>query len=38
VRIQNRGLRVKLRIESGQRAAGWRIFGGVRVDYSRDEV
>jgi len=38
VRIQNSGVRVKLRIESGQRAAGWRIYGGVQVEYSADEV
>ena len=38
VRIQNSGVRVKLRIESGQRAAGWRIYGGVQAEYSVDEV
>lgn len=38
VKIQNAGVRVKLRMESGKRAAGWRIYGGVQVDYSMDEV
>ena len=38
VKIQNSGLRVKLRIASGRKAAGWRIYGGVRVAYSMDEV
>ena len=38
VRIQNSGVRVKLRIESNLRSAGWRIYGGVQVDYSLDEV
>ena len=38
VRIQNSGKRVKLRIQSNQRPAGWRIYGGVQVEYSTDEV
>lgn len=38
VKIQNNGVRVKLRFESSKRAAGWRIFGGVQVEYSMDEV
>ena len=38
VRIQNSGKRVKLRIASNQRSAGWRIYGGVQVEYSVDEV
>ena len=38
VRIQNSGVRVKLRIASGKKAAGWRIYGGVQVEYSIDEV
>jgi len=38
VKIQNVGVRVKLRIQSGGRTAGWRIFGGVQVEYSMDEV
>ena len=38
VRIQNSGKRVKLRIASNQRAAGWRIYGGVQVEYGMDEV
>ena len=36
VKIQNAGLRMKLRIRSNQRAAGWRIYGGVQVEYSID--
>ena len=36
VKIQNAGVRVKLRMES--HAAGWRIHGGVQVEYSMDEV
>ena len=38
VKIQQKGVRVKLRIESGRKAAGWRIYGGVQVLYSSDEV
>lgn len=38
VRIQNKGMRVKLRISSNQQSAGWRIYGGVQVEYSTDEV
>lgn len=38
VRIQASGVRVRLRIESGERAAGWRIYGGIQVEYSMDEV
>ena len=38
VKIQNRGVRVKLRIQSGAKAAGWRVYGGVQVEYSIDEV
>lgn len=38
VRIKNSGKRVKLRIHSNQRSAGWRIYGGVQVEYSMDEV
>lgn len=37
VKIQNVGKRVKLRIHSGQKAAGWRIYGGVQVEFSLDE-
>lgn len=36
VRIRNAGLRVKLRIRSNGRAAGWRIYGGVQMDYGID--
>jgi hypothetical protein len=38
VSIKNSGVRVKLRIESGAKPAGWRIYGGVQVEYSMDEV
>lgn len=38
VKLQNSGVRVKLRLRSGAKAAGWRIFGGVQVEYSMDEV
>ena len=38
VRIQNSGVRVKLRIASNVKPAGWRIYGGVQVEYSLDEV
>lgn len=37
VKIQNAGKRVKLRIRSGQSVAGWRIYGGVQVEFSLDE-
>lgn len=36
VRIHNAGLRVKLRLSSNARAAGWRIYGGVQINYSID--
>lgn len=36
VKIQNAGLRMKLRLRSHARAAGWRIYGGVQVEYSID--
>ena len=38
VRIHLKGLRVKLRIESKLRLAGWRIYGGVEVRYTLDEA
>lgn len=38
VKIQNAGLRVKLRIASGRRSAPWRIYGGVQVEYTVDEA
>ena len=38
VKIQLSGVRVKLRIASQMRAAGWRIYGGIQVEYSMDEV
>lgn len=37
IKIQNTGVRVKLRISSNA-AAGWRIYGGVQVEFSVDEV
>lgn len=37
IKVQNAGLRVKLRLYSNARAAGWRIHGGVQVLYSFDE-
>ena len=37
VRIQNAGKRVKLTLRS-QTAAGWRISGGIQVNYSMDEA
>ena len=38
VKIQNAGVRVKLKIRSYKKVSGWRIYGGVQVDYSIDEV
>lgn len=38
VKIQNAGVRVKLRMTSGKKAAGWRIHGGLQIEYSLDEV
>lgn len=38
VKIQLAGVRMKLRIASGTKASGWRIFGGIQVEYSLDEV
>lgn len=38
VKIQTRGKRVKLRLSSNKKAAGWRIYGGVQVNYDIDEV
>lgn len=37
VKLQNKGVRVKLRIRSGQASAGWRIYGGVQVEYTVEE-
>lgn len=37
VKIQQSGVRMQLRLRSN-RAAGWRIFGGIQVEYSLDEV
>ena len=38
VKIQVSGVRMKLRIRSHAKAAGWRIYGGVQAEYSVDEV
>lgn len=38
VKIQNSGVRMRLRLESEARAAGWRIYGGIAVAYSMDEA
>ena len=38
VKIQTSGKRVKLRMESSKKAAGFRIYGGIQVEYSLDEV
>ena len=38
VKIQNSGRRVKLRIRSGKKASGWRIIGGLQVNFSLDEA
>ena len=38
IKIQNKGVRVKLRIHSNTRTAGWRIYGGVQVEYTFDPL
>ena len=38
VKIQVSGVRMKLKIRSHAKAAGWRIYGGVQAEYSLDEV
>lgn len=38
VKIQTSGVRMQLRIRSGDRSAGWRIYGGVQVEYTLDEI
>ena len=38
VRIQLSGRRVRLRIRSHSRAALWRIYGGVQVEFTLDEA
>lgn len=38
IRIQLSGERVKLRLTSHARAAGWRIYGGIEVRYTTDEA
>lgn len=37
VKIQQSGVRVQVKVSSN-RAAGWRIYGGVQVEYTLDEV
>jgi hypothetical protein len=37
VQIRNKGVRVKLRVRSHVRPAGWRIYGGIQVDYTIEE-
>jgi hypothetical protein len=37
VQIRNNGVRVKLRVRSHVRPAGWRIYGGIQVDYTIEE-
>ena len=38
VKIQIAGVRMKLKLRSYAKPAGWRIYGGVQVEYSLDEV
>ena len=38
VKIQVSGVRMKLKLHSHAKAAGWRIYGGVQVEYSLDEI
>ena len=38
VKIQSSGMRVRLRLESMERAGGWRIYGGILTSYSMDEA
>lgn len=38
VKIQTRGERVKLRLSSDKKVAGWRIYGGIQIEYEIDEV
>lgn len=38
VKIQLSGVRIRLRIRSGAQAAGWRIYGGIQVEYTVDEI
>lgn len=37
VKIQQSGVRIQVKIRSN-RAAGWRIYGGIQVEYTLDEV
>lgn len=37
VKIQLSARRIQLRLRSHARAAGWRIFGGIQVEYTIDE-
>ena len=38
MKIQSSGVRVKLIVSSRGKAAGWRIYGGIQVEYSVDEI
>lgn len=38
VKIQLSARRIQVKIRSHARAAGWRIYGGVQVEYTLDEV
>lgn len=38
VKIQLSAMRIQVKIRSHGRAAGWRIYGGVQVEYTLDEV
>ena len=38
VKIQVSGVRMKLKLHSHAKAAGWRIYGGAQVEYSLDEI
>lgn len=37
VSIRNKGTRVKLRVASHAKPAGWRIYGGILVEYTQEE-
>lgn len=38
VKIQLSGVRLRLRLRSRARAAGWRVYGGIQVDFTLDEA
>lgn len=37
VAIRNKGSRIKLRVRSRAKAAGWRIYGGILVEYTVED-